>query len=190
MTKIIVSIASLVLIFHLSACKEEDLVIPYFDFILYSAGMHEFGNAQANVFDKTWQASAYIFPYAQDTQYVSLRLETYTLEGELRDAIYFGNFVLQEGSYKVTEDASAGLFENDNVIYGGYTQFTADGDVIYGSYELDERHQSSFIIDRIDSVTHIIEGRFDVLFKLKDEYSNANLAKLIRFEGGKFMVKY
>jgi hypothetical protein len=190
MTKLRVSIISLVLIFHLSACKDDDLVIPYFDFILYSAGMQKSGNAQANVFDKTWQATAYIFPYAQDTNYVSLRLETYTVQGDLRDAIYFGNFALNEGSYKVTEDAYAGLLENDNVIFGGYTQFIADGDVIYGSYELDEQHQTSFIIDRIDTVTHMIEGRFDALFKLKEEYSNANLAKLIRFEGGEFTVKY
>ena len=190
MTKLKVSIATFVLIFYISACKEEALVIPYFDFILYSAGIQESGNAHANVFDKTWHASAYIFPFAQDTQYVSLRLETYTFEGEIRDAIYFGNFALNEGAYKVTQDASAGLYENDNVIYGGYTQFTADGDVIYGSYELEERHQSNFIIDRIDSDTHIIEGRFDVIFKLKDEYSNANLAKLIRFESGKFTINY
>lgn len=190
MTMFKVSIATFVFIFYISACKEEDLVIPYFDFILYSAGKQESSHAQVNVFDKTWHASAYIFPFAQYTQYVSLRLETYTLEGELRDAIYFGNFTLNEGEYKVTQDASAGLFENDNVTYGGYTQFTADGDVIYGSYELDERHQSSFIIDKIDSITHIIEGRFDVQFKLKDEYSNANLTKLIRFEDGKFTVNY
>jgi hypothetical protein len=190
MTKLKISIATLVLIFHLSGCKDEDLVIPYFDFILYSAGMQEYGNAKAIVFDKTWQATAYIFPYAQDTQFVSLRLETYTLEGELRDVIYFGNFALNEGAYEVTEDASAGLLENDNVIFGGYAQFIADGDVIYGSYELDERHQPSFVIDRVDTVTQIIEGRFDVLFKLKDEYSNANLAKLIRFEGGEFTVNY
>jgi len=180
----------LLLLLFISACTHEGIEIPYFDFIVYSPGPQDSGNASANVFDKTWRATAYIFPNEQDTQFMAVRFETYSPEGFIRDEVFFGNFALKEGSYSVVDDSSAGILQDDYVVYGGHGQYQDDGDVLIGAYILDQRYQNNLFIDRIDTVAHIIEGRFNALFKLREEYSHHNIAKLILFKDGEYTVNY
>ncbi len=183
-------ISSLFLVMWVSACKDDDTGIPYFDFVIHSPGPQDSGFASAKVFDKTWEATAYIFPYYLEPQYVSVIFNTFTPEGYIRDEVHFGNFALQEGSYTVIEHPAASTLQDDHLIWGGYAQFQDDGDVIYGGYELDTTYNNQFHIDRIDTIAHSIEGRFEALFILRDYYWHANLARQVLFEEGKFLVKY
>jgi len=173
-----------------SACKDDDSGIPYFDFVIHSAGPLDSGFANAKVFDKTWQATGYIFPFYLEPQYMAVIFNTFSPEGFLRDDLVFGNFALKEGSYKVIDNPSAGTLQDDHLIYGAYAQFQDDGDVIYGGYELDTTYTNRFHIDRIDTIAHMVEGRFEVLFKIWDSYLHADLARQVLFEDGEFVVKY
>jgi hypothetical protein len=174
----------------MSACKDDDIGIPYFDFVLYSPGPQDSGFASANVFDKTWQATSYIFPYAEQPQYLSVIFNTFSSEGFLRDDLVFGNFALKEGTYVVSDDPYVSTVQDDHLIYGGYAQFQADGDVIYGGYALDPDYPNRFHIDRIDTIAHTVEGRFSALFNLREFYLHAHLARQVLFEDGVFKVKY
>lgn len=183
-------VGSLLLVISLSACKDDDTGIPYFDFVIYSPGSQESGFASAMVFDKTWDATAYIFPYAEQPQYVSIIFNTFSPQGDIRDAVHFGNFPLKEGSYMVIDHPNASTLQDDQLIWGGYAQFQADGDVIYGRYEIDTTYSNSFHIDHIDTIAHSIEGRFEARFTLSESYWNADLARQVLFEEGEFVVTY
>ena len=180
---------SLLLLF-ICSCKDEELEIPYFDFEIHSPGPQDTGSGTANVFDKTWQATAYLFPYDQDTQFMALRFETYSPEGFLREELYFGNFALIEGSYSLVNNSSASTLMDDYIIYSGYALSEDDGDVVYAGYTLDHQYPHSFYIDQIDTLARTINGRFNVLFKIREENSHLNLAKLVLFEDGEFTVNY
>lgn len=80
-------ISSLFLVMWVSACKDDDTGIPYFDFVIHSPGPQDSGFASAKVFDKTWEATAYIFPYYLEPQYVSVIFNTFTPEGYIRDEV-------------------------------------------------------------------------------------------------------
>lgn len=176
--------------FGACTCKEDGIGIPYFDFVIYAPGSQDSGSASANVFDKKWQATAYLFPFDLDTQYTSIRFETFSPDGFLRDAVFFGNFALKEGFYTVTNGPIASTSQGDHIIKGGYGQFEDDGDVIYGGYELDDVYTNRFHIDHIDTISHTIEGRFSALFTLREAYFHNDLARQVLFEDGAFIVKY
>lgn len=178
------------LVICLSACNDDDIDIPYFDFVLYSPGSQDSGFGKAKVFDKEWQATASVFPFEFEPQYVSIRFETYSPEGFNRDELVFGNFTLKVGLYTVIDDPSADTSQDDNLIYGIYGQYQDDGDVIHGGYELDNDFPNTFYIERIDTIAHTVEGGFNALFKLRESYLHANLARQVLFEDGEFMVKY
>ena len=81
-------ISSLFLVMWVSACKDDDTGIPYFDFVIHSPGPQDSGFASAKVFDKTWEATAYIFPYYLEPQYVSVIFNTFTPEGYIVSLIH------------------------------------------------------------------------------------------------------
>jgi hypothetical protein len=181
-------ISLLFVLVAMGCCKDKEPNEPDFDFTIYWEGLQEEGSAEATVSGMTWKASAFNFPQADQPPYFSVFLLTYTDEGFNRDAVNFGNFSAKVGEYQVVADTIANN-PADNIIHGSYSQNTDDGDVGYGTYDLNTNHENVVFIDKVDTITHEMEGRFSLLFDLKEEDYDKNLAKHVFFENGKFKVK-
>jgi hypothetical protein len=167
---------------------DDNNIVSDFEFVHYWKGTQEGGNAEASVMGKNWEASAYAFPDMNQPDYLSILIETYTDNGLLRDQIQFGNFSKTVGEYTVVQDPTAEAFD-DFIIYGYYTQFSDDGDVIFSSYKLDSTFENTINIDMVDTINHIMEGRFDLLFEIVENGHEKELPKEVFFENGKFKVK-
>ena len=168
-------------------CKEKEPAIPYFDFVIYWEGLQEDGSAEADVFDKNWKASAYILPAFDDPNFFSIYLETYTNEGFLREQVAFGALNAMVGKYEIVFDTSKNY--SDKIINGVYSQYTDDGDVLYGGYQIDKDYDNVLYIDKVDTINHLMEGRFNLMFDLDEADYDKDLARKVLFENGKFSVK-
>ena len=169
-------------------CKDKEPAIPYFDFVIYWEGIQEQGSAEADVFDKNWKASAYLFPHPSESSYFSLIYETYSPDGLLREQILMGSLSKKVGKYKVISDFSTDILDDD-MVNGVYSSFVDDGDVLYGGYQINMDNDNELYIDRVDTINHIMEGRFNLLFDLIEADYDKDLARKVLFENGKFKVK-
>lgn len=163
--------------------KNTDPDIPYFDFKIYSPGGQVSGYAQATVFGKVWNATAY--RYSQDTsRYFEIYFETYSDEGFTRDHISFGLFDAKVGEYTVVNDPFDSNYD-DFRIHSIYGLWASDGDLLYGAYYLDANFENKIIIDKNDGKT--IEGRFSLLFT-SNKVVHTDIPGRIFFKEGKFKV--
>ncbi len=170
-----------------SCCKDKDPSIPYFDFVVYWEGLQEQGSAEADVFDKEWGASAFVYPHHFEPEYINIYFQTYTGEGFLREQISFGAFSPTVGKYSVVYDTSTNY--SDYVINGNYSTYSDDGDVLNGSYSINKDYENVVFVDIVDTINHEIEGRFSLMFDLDESDFDKDLARRVLFENGKFKVK-
>lgn len=171
-----------------SCCKDKDPSVPYFDFVVYWEGLQEQGSAEADIFDKKWKASAYVFPHPTEPNYFSLIYETFTTDNLLREQILLGTLSAKIGEYKVISDFTMDVFD-DNKVNGDYSVFSDDGDVISGSYRINHNYENVVYIDNVDTINHLMEGRFSLMFDLDESDYDKDLARRVHFENGKFKVK-
>jgi|GEM_PF-2434293 len=170
------------------SCDKEDMKntdpdIPYFDFKIYSPGDQSTGSAQATVFGKTWNATAYRHPQ-DSSRYFEIYFETYSDEGFTRDQISFGLFDAKIGEYTVKNDPFDNNF-NDFTIHSVYGLWASDGDLLYGAYHLDTSFDNKIIIEKNDGET--IEGRFALLFT-SNKVEHTDIPGRVFFKDGKFKV--
>ena len=171
------------------SCKKEDIKntdpdIPYFNFKIYSPGDQSTGYAQATIFGKTWNATAYKYP--QDTsRYFEIYFETYSEEGFTRDQMSFGLFDAKIGEYKAIDNPGDFNFD-DYEINCNYSLWASDGDLLYGAYYLDTSFDNKITIEKNDGKT--IEGRFNLLFT-SNKVEHTDIPGRVFFRDGKFKVK-
>ena len=102
---------------------------------------------------------------------------------ELREILGVGNIPLEIGNNILGNDI--------NFPFSGYGTAVADGDLINAEWGLNLEQDNYFEVLQLDTISHIVEGKFDLHFKMTRQGSFGFVhSERINFKNGGFITKY
>ncbi len=113
-----------------------------------------------------------------------------TENGFLRASLNLSMIPMREGKHIILDMMERALRDSLRPCHAGYTSFLSDGDVI-GEW-WDSTADSLFnycIVDRMDTINNIIEGRFQVELVKEPTRDFFDTPDTLRFKNGKFFFK-
>ena len=83
------------------------------------------------------------------------------------------------------------LGNGTNFPFSSYATAVADGDLINAEWELDLEQDNYFEVIQLDTISHIVKGKFDLNFKMTRQGSFGFVhSERINFKNGSFIAKY
>jgi len=138
----------------------------------------------ANFNQKNWEAKS--FASVLSNERIGFSFKIYQ-SGILKESLGISFLPMNVGTYDST------FFLTDSLFRTGYATLGADGDAILDYYILDKSVGTNFFsIDKLNSTTKELEGRFDLTFLIGTNGSkfDPNAPDVIHFTDGSYKVQY
>ena len=122
---------------------------------------------------------------------INLHLQTYqdTIDKFQREHLGFNNVEIIANKKIEIYDVD-NFQKNTDLPFGAYGRLLADGDVADGFWTIDMSKTNYIRMTKIDLDKRIVEGEFDVHFRMKTQSTNGTLySERINFKSGKFVAE-
>ena len=122
--------------------------------------------------------------YSDTTDWRNFRIYEYQ-----REVIALECNSQSKGMQKLYDDNSHKM--DSTLPRAAYFKALSDGDILDAEWSIDNSYDSYIEVIKIDSISKLIEGNFDLYFKLSSQSTrpNVNYADKAQFRCGKFRVK-
>lgn len=183
---------ALLMILGLNCKKEEDFHVNPIDLEILTPLPSDYLCTATKVVpglgSVNWTANAYA---SMKDEKISIAFITFqdTLNKELREVFRLNNVEISNNKkIRVYEDEY--YQKNNNAAFGTYSRRLDDGDVADGFWTVDNSKCNYVKFTKIDLGNRILEGEFDVHFKMKTQSTNGTLySERINFKNGKFSAE-
>lgn len=171
------NILLLIFLILFTSCNKDDDRLPYWSKI----------SAQKN--GKLWEtkAEAY-FHNVENIPQISIDVNVFDKYGEITEHLFFGNYPVKVGNYKLSR---VNYYLKVNNTYASYSSSPHGSDVVGDRLYVYEEEDNFINFTTIDTINFKLKGNFRVTFvnDINDPIRNENLPDTIRFTEGEFCVK-
>jgi hypothetical protein len=143
-----------------AACKHDEILPPEpeLEEPLFYPGEREFGFASGVKDNRRFEASAYA-RFHNNHAYVAVDMETFSIEGYLREQVHFNEIPIKTGVHFIKNKANK---YNDGFVGAIYSEW--DDDALLAGYHSDTLSGNFVIVEKIDTLSRHVEGRVNVGF--------------------------
>ena len=186
MKKINLSAIAVLLLCAAYSCSKDKIAAPE-PVNIYWGGGQKNGAAKAQKNGKTWDTSVECYTDSVNT-IAALSLRTFSFDSLRRETIIIDCIQLHTGKRKIMQNT---IHCNDTFPNSLFILTGGDGDAVVLLYDVIEKEDNFLDITAVDTVARVIEGNFQVSYKVLDPYKERpyGFPAVLTFKSGNFKAK-